>query len=394
MSQSTLLELTEFTPRFLPRAALPEAVGETLWRDYAPQVAVQPPSFQNQHQWQFVAQGWVGFIPLPADWLIVLQPKLPVSQVLGMLEYAYGLDMRWLAGETAVATLTEFYERLALALAQQVLRRGRRGFFATYTPTVAQLPFVRGKLMVEAALRRPATTYVPCHFDAFSTDNRHNQLVYAALMMILRHPLCGPHSRPMVQRACQLLQGVATLLPLTAADGRVIVYTRLNEDYRPMHRLCRFFLEHSGPSLRWGSHPMTPFLIDMDHLFEMFVAAWLQRHLAPAWQLTIQESVTSASGAIRLRMDGVIRERASGKVRYVLDTKYKVAARPAHEDIFQIAYYARQQNAPEAVLIYPAPLAQPLDEQLGQLRLRTLTFDIGSDLEAAGQALLRELAAG
>ncbi len=394
MSQPSVLELTEFTPRFLPRTALPENVAEALWRDYAPQVSVQPPSFQNQQQWQLTAQGWVGFIPLPDNWLAALQPRIPVSNVLGMLEYAYALNMRWLAGEVAVTTLGDFYERLALALAHQVLTRARRGFFWTYTPATADLPFVRGRLLVEAALRRPAPEHLPCRFDAFSPDNRHNQMVYAALTTILRHPLCGARSRPTVQRALQLLQGVVTPTPLTAADCRTLRYTRLNDDYRPIHTLCRFFLAHSGPSHSLGSQPMTPFLIDSDHLFELFVAAWLQRHLPAGWELTTQESVTSASGAIRLRIDMVIREQRSGAVRYVLDTKYKAGPRPANEDIFQIAYYARQQRAPEAILVYPAPLAQPLDEQGDGLRLRSLTFAIGADLEVGGQAFLRALLAG
>ena len=50
------------------------------------------------------------------------------------------------------------------------------------------------------------------------------------------------------------------------------LYHRLNQDYQPMHGLCRFFLEHSGPTHQDGDSAMIPFVVHMPALFEKFVA--------------------------------------------------------------------------------------------------------------------------
>ena len=80
-----------------------------------------------------------------------------------------------------------------------------------------------------------------------------------------------------------------------------------------------------------------------------------------------------------------------GQARCVLDTKYKRAAAPAPDDIFQIVAYAEAKGCDQAVLIYPTPLARPLDERIGNIRVRTLTFALDGDLEQAGQDFIQKL---
>ena len=80
--------------------------------------------------------------------------------------------------------------------------------------------------------------------------------------------------------------------------------------------------------------------------------------------------------------------------RWVIDTKYKVPERgPDPADVAQILAYAQVQGAPEAVLVYPVPLRQPLDTRVNGIRLRTLSFVLGGDLDAAGAQLIAALMA-
>ena len=50
--QVNIVELTEYIPVTLPRHALPEEVGEAVWRDYSPQVQVEFPSPATGWQWR------------------------------------------------------------------------------------------------------------------------------------------------------------------------------------------------------------------------------------------------------------------------------------------------------------------------------------------------------
>ena len=47
----------------------------------------------------------------------------------------------------------------------------------------------------------------------------------------------------------------------------------------------------------------------------------------------------------------------------------------------------------EAILVYPQKLTNPINEFAGdsEVRLRSLTFALDSDLEKAGQSFLKEL---
>jgi 5-methylcytosine-specific restriction enzyme subunit McrC len=71
--------------------------------------------------------------------------------------------------------------------------------------------------------------------------------------------------------------------------------------------------------------------------------------------------------------------------RWVVDTKYKTpGSGPDAADVAQVLAYAQVAGAQDAVLVYPVPLAQPLDAIVQGIRLRTLTFAVDRDLDAAG----------
>src|SRR2546430_16999210 len=54
------------------------------------------------------------------------------------------------------------------------------------------------------------------------------------------------------------------------------LYHRLNDDYAPMHGLCRFILEQTGPGIELGDRTFVPFELNMPQLFQSFVAEWLR----------------------------------------------------------------------------------------------------------------------
>jgi 5-methylcytosine-specific restriction enzyme subunit McrC len=136
---------------------------------------------------------------------------------------------------------------------------------------------------------------------------------------------------------------------------------------------------------------MLPFLVDMARLFESFVAQWLKSHLPPHLRVQPQEKIEiDEAGNVSFQADLVIYEVQSGAVRYVLDTKYKNVAGPSPDDIAQVTAYAHFKQSPEAILIYPAP-HRHLHIQRSQIRVRSLTFALAGDLEAAGQEFLSEL---
>jgi 5-methylcytosine-specific restriction endonuclease McrBC regulatory subunit McrC len=58
----------------------------------------------------------------------------------------------------------------------------------------------------------------------------------------------------------------------------------LSEDYSPLHSLCRFFRENSGPMHNIGKHALFPFLTDTGRLFELFEAERLHAYLCRRYE--------------------------------------------------------------------------------------------------------------
>jgi 5-methylcytosine-specific restriction enzyme subunit McrC len=137
---------------------------------------------------------------------------------------------------------------------------------------------------------------------------------------------------------------------------------------------------------------MVPFVVDMARLFERFVAQWLATALGQGFQVASQvRTPLGGRSELHFAIDLVVRD-AQGRARWVLDTKYKTpAAGPEPADVAQVLAYAQVQGAPEAVLVYPAPPAQPLDAWVNEVRVRTLAFRLDGDLEGAGTAFLAAL---
>jgi len=288
-----ILELTEYTPKTVPATEFPVALGEMLRHDYAAQIHIEPPSVFNATQWTLTPQGWVGYIPLNADLSLHLRPRVPLDTLFGMLEVAYRLrSFRFLDGAMPCTSLAEFYERWAHILAQRVLDRARRGLYRGYVAREEALPYVTGRLDVQALARKPWDTHVHCVYETHTADVADNQILAWTLRHILHSGLCTERTLPMIRQAYRVLRGAITPTPSTAQECVGRLYQRLNFDYQPLHALCRFILEHSGPSHQMGARTVLPFLVNMPRLYELFVAEWLRQHLPPEMRLESQERVT------------------------------------------------------------------------------------------------------
>lgn len=164
-------------------------------------------------------------------------------------------------------------------------------------------------------------------------------------------------------------------------------YDRLNDDYAAMHALGRFIVEQAGPRHAHGEHGMVPFLLDMNRLFEQFVAAWLRAHLPDELTVDHQDNMTFGAGTtVRFVADLVLRHRATGKVIAVLDTKYKTSPAPSSDDLAQVVAYAQAWGTTEAVLVYPEGSGCSWEAQVGGVRVRALGFALQANIEQAGVA--------
>ena len=354
-SAVSILELTEFVMKEYDKDEFRHETALELRQKYRKQVVVTAPTLFEDY-WTLTPQGWIGYIPLTDGTSISIQPKIRLHNLFKMLAYAYTTPIEFLKGTIECQSLQDFYEQLATVLARRVLARARQGFYRAYIPEDDRLPYVRGRLDMRKALQSPWDAHLRCHFQEHTSDIEDNQILTWTLRGIARTGLCREEALCAVRGAYRVLQNSTSLDVFTPSDCVGRLYHRLNCDYEPMHGLCRFFLEHTGPSNSRGDKKMLPFLIDMASLFERFVAAWLKQHLPDAYELKVQERVQVSEGVPTFQIDLVLYDAAEGRALMVLDTKYKAPDTPDTDDIAQVIAYAHVLGAAEAVLVYPCLL--------------------------------------
>lgn len=383
--------LTEFQPRSLPADALSPSDGELLWAAHRDRVEVEFPSPKSGGDWRLVPRGWIGYLPVSPTLALRIAPKVPLRNVFRMLEVAYDLKgFEFFDDLVDSDSIDDFYERLAHVLAVRVLTRLRRGLHREYRGRNEDVVHLRGRLEIPGAVRRPWSPRLPCHFEEHTAETEDNRILAWTLERIVRSGLCRkPEVSRAVRRASRGMQAVRVeRVAASACTGRL--YSRLNDDYRPLHALCRFFLEHTGPTHGAGDSSALGFLVDMASLFELFVARWLAAHVTGRFTVEPQHRSTFAGGRLSFVMDLVIHDREKRPIA-VLDTKYKRPETLSTGDVAQVIAYAEALGCREAILVYPATPEPPLEVRVGQIRVRTLAFDLGQELDREGRKLLDAL---
>ena len=385
-----IIELTEYKLATFEQDSIPESVGQKIYHNYAKEIEIEFPNPKTKYKWHLKSKGRVGNIPITPEFHIAIRPKVPINNLFGMLDYAYKIN--FLQGSIQCQSLQESYEKLANILAHKILERCRKGLYRDYLSKIERLAYIRGRVDLRSALQKPWDVKLKCHYNEQTGDIEDNQILAWTLFIIGRSGLCRESVSSTVRKAFHALQGFVILKPFKSEACIDRNYHRLNQDYQLLHALCRFFLDNTGPSHETGDREMLPFLIDMANLYEQFVAEWLKANTPKGFFLKQQHRVTHDQNYFD-RIDLLLGDSETKKVQYVLDTKYKAADKVDSDDRHQIVAYANVLKCQNAILVYPQNLKQPLDIKNDDIRVRSLTFSLDSDLNEAGKTFLKSLLA-
>jgi 5-methylcytosine-specific restriction enzyme subunit McrC len=389
-----VLELTEETVERLPRTALGRA--EAMQLSISGKFEIEAASLLNEDTYGIRSRGWVGHIPVGDDLLIRVLPKVAVGNLFRMLDVAYNLrSFHILEGNTEIESIEDLYERIVSILARRVLDRARNGLYRAYTGQEEELSCVRGRIDAVGTMLNIARGIprIPCSYEEHTADLDENRIVLWTLHEVRRQAIVRPRTRRELDLARRALTGSITLEQKKAAECVGRLYNRLNDDYEPIHGLCRFILEQSGPGIAGGDRSFVPFVLNMPRLFEAFVAEWLRQDPPPGILVRPKHTANlDADFRSNVEIDILLIDENTNKPIAVLDTKYMKGEQPSEADIYQVAFYARELQVRRGMLVYPSPTALPFHIRHGKdMLLESLVFDLSLPLEEAGQVFRNEL---
>ncbi len=387
------IDIVEEEEYLVPFDDLDHDAAERLFRAHKGQVSIATPFGGGSH-YRLRSLGFVGQFRLTDSLVLRIMPKISIPNLFGMWDYVGGsralrlLPRDWLG----VSSFDALFETLASILLKGITNRIRVGLYKEYVPRTAALPYVTGRIIIPDALYRLYRGHprLDSSYCDHSYDIMDNRILAWSVHVLLRLGLGSEVLSQGLRRVSRQLDGAVRCTPVKSADCVGRAYNRLNADYESLHVLSKFFIDHCGPSMDSGTHRFVPFLIDMPSLFESFVAKWLSEHLPEDVTLTPQHTVTP-SESVRFRMDLVIRDKASGAVLAVADTKYKSTDTPSSDDISQVTAYAALMKTSRAFLIYPSPTRYNAPIQMGNITVQCVSFDFSSCLSESGKSALDQI---
>jgi 5-methylcytosine-specific restriction enzyme subunit McrC len=198
--------LIEYKPCNIPRHDIPQDIIDQLKDKYKNKLKINLKYTKKGDQWELIPQGWIGYIPISNDWNFHIKPKVPITNIFGMLEYAYNLkSFQFLDGLMTCESLPDFYNRLATILAHRILKRTQKGLYSTYIKQSRNLSYVKGKIDIKTMIKHPWKPKLYCHYDNFTQDIEDNQILLWTIYIISRQKICQENTRILIRKVYHAL---------------------------------------------------------------------------------------------------------------------------------------------------------------------------------------------
>lgn len=311
----------------------------------------------RRHRYRLEALGCAGVLVAPTC-RFVIRPKIPLANVFTMLDPLAAVSPE--DDSVSLRKGTEILEFLAGQLARGMAERVAVGLHRTYRERCEYGSVLHGQLDLPAQLREAPGRKDQLHsrYDELTADGACHRAIKATADALLVSPLLGAEVHAALNGA---LAGFAdvTSVPLSARLWDAAAAERMPEEYRPLLDLCRLLADSLIPADAAGPMPAPSFLLDLERVFERYVARGIVAAFAHSRKYTVGVQVPhtvnridSGLPDVTVRPDVTIDRE--GRTMVVVDTKWKLWRGSAETgDLYQMLAYGATLGAEDVALVYP-----------------------------------------
>jgi 5-methylcytosine-specific restriction enzyme subunit McrC len=323
------------------------------------------------HNYRLLPNGRVGavrFEDLQVE--VIPKQKLGVAHLIFLLGYAKDPGFR--PDSVTASSHGDLWPAMAQSLVAAVERALTAGLLQGYRTEQDALLTVRGRIAFEDQLRHRPGYLVPIEvrYDEFSPDIAENQILLAAIHLMLGVPRLHADDRRRLLHLAARFAGVTRLLPGTPIPPWQP--TRLNQRYHSALGLAELLLRHTSTRVTASGVDMSAFVVVMWKVFEDFITTALTEALAdhpgavypqmPAyltgegnWRQGMTGKATEdPHGDVAMALD-VVHLDQIGRPQVIFDAKYKLASSTgeyANADHYQMLAYCTALQVPAGWLLY------------------------------------------
>ena len=280
-----------------------------------------------------------------------IKPKIPVSRLLYLATYSD--DSRsWRELDTLLDVVDDPLSAVGHALAYHAEVALRPTPLHGYVTHDSAENRPRGRILFEQQSRRAGVSIpIDIRYDEFEVNIVENRVLKAAIGLMERINT-EPDLSPRLAHLRFRLDGVEPwpighLIP-------DIVFTRMNNRYRPALALAKLVLEKKSLEFNQETQRGTAFLFNMNQVFEKYLEASLRQELEKlGGRVDGQRSMfLDEDDTIVMRPD--ITWWFGGHCRAVVDAKYKQAQSEdfPNADAYQLLAYCTRLGLKKGVLVY------------------------------------------
>ncbi len=341
-------------------AALSLEVFNILRSRYARQLEIDHTAHSGVYR--VTARDYVGRISLPGGGLLVIRPKVGVSNLFYMLCADAGLA-NFHPPPTGLQEDEEIIPFVISALLVAAENVVAGGLYRDYSRREERLPYIRGRIDLADQSRRGWLHHQhTCAYADHTSDIPENRLL-AATLRLLPDLLKGrTEEQHLASRARSLLTHFGGITHIRRAEALALLprlrIHRLNALYGPALALCGLALRGLTLNEQAGTHPYASFLVQMPRLFESFLTKQMAR-LLPKHNLRVvaqKHDYLDEERTVGIRPDILVYSGHERNPRLVLDAKYRRFDGPdadPNRDLYQVSAYLDRYNLKSGVLVYP-----------------------------------------
>lgn len=306
-------------------------------------------------RWRIEADSRVGTL-VGEGWELRIRPHIEIPKLLFLLTYSL-VPEGWEGVLTGMQSERDVVQALASGFCLHAGRVVQHGLLRGYVGVQERRGDLRGRVRFKDQLAQLAGLPLPLEvsYDDFTADIHENRLLRTATERLLRLARVAPQARAQLCRLRAALEPVG-LLP---ERQRVALpqITRVNQHYQAALVLAKLILDGTSLCQERGVVATRSFLFDMNEVFESFLFRALRDSMR-RFGGVVERQVPGALDrtpipALPLRADIVWRKY--GLVQAVIDSKYKILARPGstlNEDAYQMLAYCVAFGVQRALIVY------------------------------------------
>lgn len=368
----------------------------------------------------FTATHFIGHIPLNDHIALNVIPRFDVSNLTRLLRIAQHSPVPL---EQFVRTylpheerLPSIFDELAAAFLQAVEVIARSGLLTTYTQRTEDTSYPRGRILVDATVRRHHARGTPFRASSAwferTADNAPNRLLKYTMWVLDRRLAAGNARKGILQLRTRLNRYYRAFSGARLDRSRRFLFDPDVLDPRRLPAVRSYYVqaiqlaallvrENSLDLGKPGGTIQAPsMLVDLQEAFEAYLrnslSDVLKERRAPLQVLDGNRGQPSGAGkglfdeagSRAATPDIVLRPAGSDAINSLLvEVKYK--ARPSREDVNQAIAYGASYRCPVVVLAHPRPKGESahlrLEGSIGKMRVYRYAYDLAATLEAEEQ---------